>query len=218
MPSRKITFSVNEIYHIYNRGVEKRNIIEDIYDFNRFIETINVVNTSSRIGSIREYRVSKDSMDLGEKLVEFIAIAIPNNHYHFLIREVSEGGVSKFMQKFGIAYTNYFNEKHNRSGGLFQGAFKAKHVDTNEYLLRVSSYINLNDKVHSSRYRIPGITSLTSWFNYIQGFGINLKLDKGIILEQFNSIDQYKDFALSTLNSIMRNKILANELKQDGLL
>jgi putative transposase len=218
MPGRKIKFSINEIYHLYNRGVDKRNIIEDVDDFNRFIETINVVNTTTRIESIRDHRNLKDFVDAGQKLVEFIAIAIPNNHYHFLIKEVSEGGISKFMQKFSVAYTNYFNDKHNRSGSLFQGVFKARYVDTNEYLLYVSAYINLNDRVHNSRSGIPGIQNLTTWSNYMGNLGMNTKLHKDIVLDQFKSIEEYKEYALSALISIKENKVLQKELKQDGLI
>lgn len=218
MPVRKIKFATNEIYHIYNRGVEKRIIFEDQQDFQRFIETINAVNTTTRIESIREYRHHKDLVDTGDKLVEFIAIAVPNNHYHFLLREVTENGVSKFMQKFGCAYTNYFNERYGRSGALFQGAFKAKHVDTNEYLLYLSAYINLNDLVHNPRTPTPGIKYVTTWQNYLGCVGIDINISKSIILDQFKSMQEYNDFALSSLVSIKENKYLLRDVKEDDLL
>lgn len=222
MPSKKIKFSVGEIYHLYNRGVDKRSIFSDTKDLERFIETINIVNSSKNIISIRDYKKqsrNNSNKKPEEKIIEFIAIALLGNHYHFLVREIKEAGISKFMQKFGIAYTNYFNIKHRRSGSLFQGKFKSKHIDTNEYLLHISAYINLNNKLHPARYRIPGEDiNRTSWGDYVGERNVGVELEKSIIEDQFKGKKHYKKFALSTLRSIKERKILIKELEIDGLI
>ncbi len=82
------------------------------------------------------------------KLVDFIAYCINPNHYHFILRQLVDGGLSRFMQKFGGGYTQYYNKKNQRSGVLFQGTFKSIHINSNEYLLYLSAYVNLNNKVH----------------------------------------------------------------------
>lgn len=72
------------------------------------------------------------------------------NHlsFHFILEQISEKGIEKLMQRVGMGYAKYFNNKYKRSDSLFQGTFKAIHIDTNEYLLHLSAYINLNHKVH----------------------------------------------------------------------
>jgi len=77
-------------------------------------------------------------------LVEIIVYCLNPNHYHIILRQVSEGGVSKFMLKLSSGYSSYFNKKNKRSGSLFQGRFKAVHIDSNEYLLYLSAYVNKN--------------------------------------------------------------------------
>jgi len=80
----------------------------------------------------------------GEPLVDIGAYALMPNHPHLLLREIAEGGITSFMQKIGTAYTMFFNKKYNRTGALFSGRFKAKHVATNEYFGRVVNYIHGN--------------------------------------------------------------------------
>lgn len=83
-------------------------------------------------------------MDKGAALVDIGAYCLMPNHFHVLIHEKTEGGISLFIQKVSTGYTMYFNKKYQRSGALFQGRFKAKHADTDEYLKYLFSYIHLN--------------------------------------------------------------------------
>lgn len=77
-------------------------------------------------------------------LVEIIAYCLMPNHFHLLIREIEEDGMSTFMHKLVTAYTMRFNKKYNRSGGLFTRAFRSKHIPDDRYLRHVFSYIHLN--------------------------------------------------------------------------
>ncbi len=79
-----------------------------------------------------------------EPLVEIVAYCLMPNHFHFLIKETEEGGMSTFMHKLMTAYTMRFNKKYARSGGLFTRAFRSKHIADNRYLRQVFSYIHLN--------------------------------------------------------------------------
>lgn len=83
-------------------------------------------------------------IDRGEPLVDIGAYCLMPNHFHLLVREVSENGVSRFMQKLMTAYTMYFNKKYDRTGALFQGKFKAQHATNDEYLKYLLAYIHLN--------------------------------------------------------------------------
>ena len=147
---RKTPFSDGEIYHVYNRGTDKRSIFSDRADVDRFFTSMKEFNTLDPIGSL--YELSFEERKLGgstsKPLVNFICYCLNPNHYHFLLEQVVEKGIEKFMQRLGTGYTLYFNTRHKRSGALFQGRFKSKHVESNDYLLRLSSYINLNSHVH----------------------------------------------------------------------
>lgn len=202
---RKEQFSKGEHYHIFNRGTDKRETAVDEEDRRRFFQSIEEFNTTAPIGSIYEnsFLKSKNSKlgSSASKLVNFICYCVNPNHYHFLLEQVAEEGISKFMHRLGTGYTKYFNKKYKRSGVLFQGAFKAIHIDSNEYLLHLSAYINLNNRVH----RLGSRASKSSWEEYAgkvdDGF-----CEKGIILDQFKNKDDYRKFAEASLEDIIVRK------------
>src|SRR3989338_8914297 len=148
---RKIKFVNGEFYHICNRGVDKRKIFGNQYDVQRFLQSMDEFNTINPIGSLYESSFLSPEVKnkrKNKKLVNFIAYCLNPNHYHFILEQLVENGISQFMHKLGGGYSWFFNKKYQRSGSLFQGTFKAAHIDSNEYLLRVSIYINLNYQVH----------------------------------------------------------------------
>ena len=170
MGTRKIPFVTGEHYHIYNRGVDKRDIFGDQEDLDRFFKSINEFNTLDPIGSIYESSFGGSTAKYS-KLVELICYCLNPNHYHFILQQVTDGGISEFMKRLG-GYTWYFNNKYKRSGSLFQGRFKSVHIDSNEQLLHTSVYVNLNDKVHSRGGSTAiGVTTAelvrSSWQEYI---------------------------------------------------
>lgn len=211
---RKIPFANEEIYHVYNRGTDKRTIFEDLYDFQRFLQSLEEFNTLDPIGSIYEHSfIKKEQLgslaSKSEYLVEIIAYCLNPNHFHLLLRQVSENGISKFMQKVGTGYTNYFNKKQDRSGSLFQGTFKAVHVDTNEYLLHLSVYVNLNNQVH----KLGSLASKSSWEEYVGRMrkGEMGICEKEVILGQFRNAREYQVFAKNVLKGIKEKRLLQNE-------
>lgn len=218
--TRKIQFAKKEYYHLYNRGIDKRNIFSNQKDIERFFKSIILFNTIEPIGSIYEKTYLPKRNNFGgstskkgtvreiskNKLVNIVAYCLNSNHYHFVVEQVAEKGIEKFMHRLATGYTMYFNEKEKRSGALFQGRFKAVHVDLNEYLLHLSAYVNLNDKAHNfggSTSKI--VKSVSSWGEYI-GESKNEVCEKGIILEQFRNVGEYKKFALESLKTIRERK------------
>lgn len=143
--------------------------------------------------------------------MNIIAYCLNPNHYHFILEQLVDGGISEFMKRIG-GYTLYFNNKNKRSGALFQGRFKAVHIDSNEYLLHVSSYVNLNDRVHQLGCSTPKLVdSRSSWGEYIDK-RINGICEKSVILDQFKDDDEYKQFALASLELIMQRKLELKDL------
>ena len=222
MANRTISFTNDEYYHVYNQGVDKRAIFESPTDTNRFIQSMVEFNTIDPIGSIYEktYATKNTSANFGgstskkERLVEIICYCLNPNHFHLLIRQKKDSGITKFMHRLSTGYTMYFNEKLKRRGSLFQGRFKAKHITDNDYLLHVSTYVNLNNRVH----RLGGSTSKnvirSSWRFYEHGIYDPVLSGENSILDQFKNPKEYAGFALDNLPQMLEVKKEQKELKE----
>ena len=208
MSQRKVTFTNGELFHVYNRGVDKRIIFIDKYDAQRFFQSIVEFNAVNPIGSLYENSFNKFGGETPKlkKLVNIIAYCLNPNHFHLILEQLVDGGISEFMKRLGGGFTNYFNNKYKRSGSLFQGVFKDIHIDTNEYLLHVSAYVNLNDRAHKLGGETPKLVkSMSSWGEYTDKVATGI-CKKEIVLGQFKNTDEYKEFALSSLESIIKRK------------
>jgi len=162
-------FFIGEFYHLFNRGVEKRDIFMDESDRYRFVFSLyecndaNMVKMDRRILDRRERKFSRCHLDnfcLGdtlpilpivkpykrEMLVEIIAFVLMPNHYHLIVRPLVEGGVSLFMKKLSNSYTGYFNDKYGRKGmgALFQSVFKAVRVEGDGQFMHLVEYLFSN--------------------------------------------------------------------------
>jgi putative transposase len=143
--TRPITFAPGELYHVYNRGTEKRLIYLEHKDFARFQALMHACNQPGRIEvDFRGPTSNIFKLRPEKQLVDIAAYCLMPNHFHLLIQERDSGGISKYMQKLITGYTMYFNKKSERTGVLFQGKFKAQHVDSDLYLKYLVAYIHLN--------------------------------------------------------------------------
>lgn len=130
---RNTKFAINEFYHVYNRGTEKRDIFQDKQDVWRFWKYLTELNSVEVIGSLYQnsFRKKDQQKDKVQKLVNIIAYCLNQNHFHFILEPIEEDGIQKFMHRIGTGYTNYFNQKNKRTGALFQGTYKARHLYLN---------------------------------------------------------------------------------------
>lgn len=140
-------FETGQVYHIYNRGTDKRKIFLDSADYMRFTNGLiefNNENPSLNVRYKNSIGVPIHEVQPREKLVEIFAYCLMPNHYHLMLRQMKDNGISLFMKKVGTGYTMYFNMKEERSGALFQGRFKSVLIDRDEYLRYLPHYIHLN--------------------------------------------------------------------------
>ena len=150
--ARKEIFENSYIYHIFNRGVDKRKIFLDQKDYKRFCDNLYTFNDKKPVLSDYRHRLAKtnDVTDFGnrqderEKLVEILAFCLMPNHFHLLVRQLVDNGVTTFMRKNGVGFANYFNKKYDRSGTLFQGRFRAVLVEKDNQLSYLPYYIHFN--------------------------------------------------------------------------
>lgn len=149
MPARKTPLVNGEIYHIYNHAIEGRNLFVDEDDLERFLISLREFNAQEPIGSLYEHTFQQKNGDYQERtpVVEIISYCLLPNHYHILLRQLEDGGVTTLMHKIG-GYAQYYNRKYNRRAKLFEGRYKAAHIDTSSKLRRILVYVNFNDRVH----------------------------------------------------------------------
>lgn len=145
---RKMPFVMGEYYHLYNRGVDKRVVYSNASEYRRFLAYLYMLNNRDVVDPsnfFRSHNIAEAfQLERGQPLVALGAFCLMPNHFHLYITPLVEGGISKFMQRVQTAYTKYFNEKHNRTGALFGGTFKAEHVKNNNHAKYLFSYIHLN--------------------------------------------------------------------------
>lgn len=149
VPSKNIvkTYTENGYYHIYNRGIEKREIFVDEQDCKVFLHYLKLylspveeLRKQAQIG-IRINRFIP--LNLSSE-VELIAFALMPNHIHLLVKQNTKDGMVKFMRRLATSYVMYFNKKYDRIGSLFQNRYKAALIESEPYLLHLSRYIHLN--------------------------------------------------------------------------
>ena len=155
MPKQQRQFEIGGIYHVFNRGVEKRKIFLKNQDYSRFILALEFFNRIDSYLDIWDLivpkggpgpplaRLEKERIKDFEPLVEFLVFCLMPNHFHFIIREIHEGGISLFMNKLG-GYSTYFNKQYDRVGPLFQGRYKSVKIKNDTQLINIFSYAHTN--------------------------------------------------------------------------
>lgn len=217
---RKFEFSIGEFYHLLNRGNGKMNIFLDTPDKERFLKLLFLCNDVIPV-DMRNYEgesfgdiVGVADGDNREMLVDIGAYCLMPNHFHLLVREREENGISIFMKKLSTGYSMYFNKKYERTGKLFEGAFKATHADDDRYLEYLFSYIHLNPiKLIDPLWKENGIKDLNKSKAFLKNYkysschdylGIeraeSLILNKEAFPEYFESKKEFEDFIEDWLN------------------
>ncbi|MFZ2522471.1 MAG: transposase [Minisyncoccia bacterium] len=204
---RKIVISEGEFYHIYNRGVEKRDIFISQNDYKRFIRLLYLANNTLPYRYSTTIDLPLKDINRGEQLVAIGAWVLMPNHFHILVREIVEGGTAMFMEKLTTGYSTYFNKLNDRVGSLFQGTYKAEHADSDEYLKYLFSYIHLNPvKLIEYDWKESGIKNISKAKKFLSNYDCSSYLDyvgqkreAGMILdktnfpEYFSSIFDFND-------------------------
>jgi len=160
---RLLPFVNGEYYHIYNRGVDKRTVFLRFGHYRRFTNTIQtILNT----GSATQRLIYNQSLALKSK-VEIIAYCLMPNHYHFLLHQLMDDGITEFMHKLDTSYTKFFDLNLHRTGRLFEYTFKAKHIETDELVLHTARYMHLNPVIA----RLVTSLELWPWSSYLETIG-----------------------------------------------
>lgn len=169
---RRINFEIGEYYHLYNRGVDKRAIFTTSGEYRRFLAYLVLLNDAEVTRHTYALQIDEAKPRKSEQpLVAIGAYCLMPNHFHLYVTPSADDGVSKFMQRLQTAYTMFFNKRHNRSGALLQGTFKAQHVDRDVYAKYLFSYIHLNPaKLKEPRWKELGAQNFKNLKSYIENY------------------------------------------------
>lgn len=209
MPARNSVkiYAQDGYYHIYNRGVEKRTIFEDEQDYKVFLgylkeylspplEKSNITKRNFTLQGRTFKGVPRIPKNYYQD-IELVCYCMMPNHWHMLIKQLSEKPMSEFVRSLMTRYSMYFNKKNRRVGSLFQSKYKAVLVDSESYLLHLSRYIHLNPSEISNNLK----SAYSSYGDYL-GLRHTQWLKPDIILNQFDNkvglefrkVNSYKDF------------------------
>ncbi|MBI2482503.1 MAG: transposase [Candidatus Vogelbacteria bacterium] len=169
--SRKISFAPDEWYHLYNRGNDKRIIFHTDKDRDRFVKLLYLCNGQNPFHFFYLKPGEEYEFDRGELLVDIAGYCLMDNHFHILAKERKENGISAFMHRVATSYTMYFNKIKERKGRLFESNFQAKHIDSEEYLAYVHTYIHLNPvKMVKADWKESGLADLVKTEDFLKNY------------------------------------------------
>ncbi len=202
MPIRKTILATDEVYHVFNRGINRQPTFTTKQEYKRALLTMQFYRVAKPPTKLSRFlRLEKEEqakilkyLDEEEKQVEIICFCLMPNHFHFLLKQKKENGISKFMGNFQNSYTRYYNTKHEADGSIFLTQFKAVRIVTDEQLMHVSRYIHLNP--HTG-YVVKSIEELnnypwSSYKNYITNN--NSFIESDLVMGLFKNREDYKQF------------------------
>ncbi len=216
MPGRKIPLVTDEIYHVYNRGINKQPTFTTKKEYQRAILAIEFYRVSSppiRLSKFLELEQDKQKeitkiTNQAEKLVDIICFCLMPNHFHFLLKQKMEDGISKFIGNFQNSYTRYHNTRNERDGSLFLDQFKAKRIETDEQFIHVSRYIHLNPYTNFIVRTVGELEKYpwSSFSNYLTGN--DGFLEPNLVLDMFGSREKYKHFVFDQADYQRKLKLI----------
>lgn len=207
-------------YHIYNRGVDKRDIFMNKADLNRFALSVKEFNVVEPIGSLKECLLlkNKDSgVEPPNPLVSIVVYCLNPNHFHFIIKQEVDGGISEFFRRLSGGYTSYFNLIHKRNGALFQGRFKSKLINDDAYFLKIRPYTHLNYLIHDiPKEKMHLVLSSEKEYD-TNNFDIVSKKEAKDLLEFYGGNENFKKECLDVIDMIREERGKTSLLDEDLL-
>jgi len=223
---RKEAFTTGSYVHVYNRGNRKQAIVCEDSDRWRFLQNLYYFNASVSIPNL--FRSLKKELGVAyskklvwleqwlprKPLVKIITFSLVGNHFHFILKEIVEGGITLFMRKLGTSMAKYFNAKYQEPGRLFQNSYKAKVINSDEYFKYLSVYTQIKNpfELYPKGFE-AAVRDFDAAFEWVVAYPycsladyMNVRkssiIDKDILEEIFPNPEKYKQFAKDCILSI----------------
>lgn len=203
---RKVQFIPNSYYHICNRSNDERPIFLDENDYARLLFSIlfyqapipfyNLGRQTSYFVRHSMFNISSGTLKkvVTTRRVELNLFTIMPDHFHLLVQERTRRGISLYLQRLQNGYAKYFNTKYKKRGHLFQGAFRAIPVETDEQLLYLSAYIHRNPRELREWRNKEAKYPWSSYQDLIKKNRWGELLKPDIVLNQFSNTNTYHEF------------------------
>lgn len=210
MPIRKIPLVKDQIYHVYNRSIALQPIFRDKREFNIYINLIEYYKFSnppmrfsyfSRLKKEEKVIVLENLYKSDKRLVDIYAFSLMPNHYHILLKQKEEKGITNFIRLIQNSYAHYLNIKTKRFGSLFQSPFKAVRIENDQQFIHVARYIHLNP-ITSYLIANPNHLDSYEWCSYKDYLGINPRkfVDTSFLFSFFKDKEKFKKFTLDQVD------------------
>jgi len=203
---RKIELVNNKVYHICNKSIAGFKIFNVKNDFLRLVELMRFYQVDNLPYSYSRYlELNTTPEDLlneiiqkREKIVRIIAYCIMPTHYHFILQQMRDNGISTFIGNVQNSYSRYYNIRTNRKGPLWEGKFRNVLVESDEQLLHLTRYIHLNP-VTAYLADKPNDWEASSYRDYLSG---NKRVDRICEFDEIIEInhDSYKEFVVDRIS------------------
>ncbi len=203
---RRTIIAPGEYYHVYNKRILEEPLFREKRDFIRFLFLLvffqsphGITNTKRQVDYYQnhnEFSVDKEIKDqiVQERVVELIAFTLMPTHFHILLRELQEGGISRYLQRIEAGYARYYHIKYEVLGHVFKGSFGITYVESNQQLIYLSTYLHRNPRELLAWRNKEQNYPWSSYQDYLGSNRWGKLLKPGIVLGQFNSPAEYRRF------------------------
>lgn len=194
-----------QTYHVLNKSIARFKIYNNRSEFYRMLERAIFYQkkTSERFANFEKRKNYKNELQEfanydKSKIVEIIAYCFMPTHFHFILKQLKDNGISRYLNNTLNSYTHYFNNKYKRKGPLWQGRTKKILVESDEQLLHLTRYIHLNP---TTSYLVdkPEDWTYSSYNEYINNSDVSIKICKYDDVLDINA-NEYKEFVEDIIN------------------
>ncbi len=195
-------------------------------DLKRFALSVKEFNVIKPIGSIKERNIDIKYSPSGvghptgsdpKPLVSIVCYCFNPNHFHFILKQEVDGGISEFFKRLLGGYTNYFNLVYKRSGALFQGRFKSKLLDDDAYLLKIRPYVHLNYLMHDIPKEKVHLVSSSEKEYDLNNFSLVSKEEAKNLLDFYGTNQNFKKECMGVIEMLREERGLTSLLEEDLL-
>lgn len=218
---RILRIAPGECYHIFNRAVSKQVIFHDLSDYSRFLflilyfqAPVKILHIGRAVKEFREHIGQSSALTnvdekeiVKQRTVELVAFCIMPNHFHLIVKELEEGGIATYMQRVLTAYSKYYNTKYEKSGHVFQGPYRAVHVEDDKQLLHLSAYVHRNPREISKWFKKEDQYQWSSYRDFIGENRWDDLLLSDIVLGQFKDKQQYHEFVKTSPAKVFEDEL-----------
>ena len=214
MPKRKTSIVPGEFYHVYNKSVGSEKIFLSEFNIKQALKRVHYYKFKRNLKYVDYVKIKENRSDASlsnkqqDPLVIIYAYSIMPNHYHFVVKELKKEGLRSFISNFQMSFAWFYNSRNKRSGSVFQGRFKAKHIQSIEQLLHLIRYVHLNPvTAYLCDFKDLSNSLRTSYYEYVTDNHKNSIVDTKFVMKHFNSI---KDFKVFHKNQVEYQRSLAS--------